>query len=82
MAREASVSGKWRPKMSLEKEFVLLMASVSRGHNPTFPRVPAPDTTVKLTQTRTVYSVGEALLQKERKQDAQLGRSSRRNSGS
>ena len=68
--------------MSLEKEFALLMASVSRGHNITFPRVPANNTSVKLTHTRTVYSVGEALMQKDRKQNAKLGRSTGRNPGS
>ena len=68
--------------MTLEQEFALLMASISRGHNAPFPRNTSPKAPVKLTQTRTVYSVGEALQQKELSRNAKLGGSARRNSSS
>lgn len=65
--------------MTLEQEFKLLMATISRDQNPPAPHFVRKDYRAKLTHTRTVYSVGEALLQKEQKRHAELGGSSRRN---
>ena len=68
--------------MTLEKDFTLLMASMARSQNSSSPQIVRPSYNAKLTHTRTVYSIGEALTQKGRMTDAQLGRSINRNSGS
>lgn len=64
--------------MTLEQEFTQLIASMSRSQNELSPRIMRLSRVDKLTHSRTVYSVGEALAQKGRTTDAQLGRGIKR----
>lgn len=64
--------------MTLEEQFALLLASSSMNRETSFPRTLGVEKANKLTKTRTVYSVGEALVYRGKSDHAQLARSTQR----
>lgn len=67
--------------MTLEEQFVRLVADVAHQHSRTFVTPLVATGESRKVQTRTVYSVGEAISQKGQDRDAKLGAGTNRNSG-
>lgn len=63
--------------MSLEEEFALLVEETKEKRAKPIPSIVTSSRSAKLTRTRTVYSVGEALLYKGRKSNAKLAGSTK-----
>lgn len=64
--------------MTLEEQFVNLFASGSLNRETGFPRTINVEKKPKLTKTRTVYSVGEALTYRGTSNHAQLATGTKR----